>query len=188
MTALTRALFLDRDGVINVDIGYLHRAEDCVFVPGIFELVRQARKADYDVFVVTNQAGIARGYYSEKTFAAFTSWMLEQFAAQGAPITQVYYCPHHPMAGIGEYGIACECRKPAPGMLLRAAAEHHVDLGTSVMVGDSLTDMQAAKAAKVGTCYLFGDAVVEDLEPDVIRVDDLLDVAAQLSNHPSDVQ
>ena len=149
MAALKRALFLDRDGVINVDIGYLHRAEDCVFVPEIFELVRQARKAGYDVFVVTNQAGIARGYYSEETFAAFTNWMLEQFVAEGAPITQVYYCPHHPTAGIGEYGVVCECRKPAPGMLLRAAAEHHVDLRASVMVGDSLTDVQAAKAARV---------------------------------------
>jgi D-glycero-D-manno-heptose 1,7-bisphosphate phosphatase len=188
MTALKRALFLDRDGVINVDIGYLHRAEDCVFVPGIFELVRQARKAGFDVFVVTNQAGIARGYYSEETFAAFTGWMLEQFAAEGAPITQVYYCPHHPTAGIGGYGIVCECRKPAPGMLLRAAGEHHVDLGASVMVGDSLTDMQAAKAAKVGTCYLFGDAVVEDLDSGVVRVNDLLDVATRLGHHPSDDQ
>jgi D-glycero-D-manno-heptose 1,7-bisphosphate phosphatase len=188
MTALKRALFLDRDGVINVDIGYLHRAEDCVFVPGIFELVRQARKAGFDVFVVTNQAGIARGYYSEETFAAFTGWMLEQFATEGAPITQVYYCPHHPTAGIGGYGIVCECRKPAPGMLLRAAGEHHVDLGASVMVGDSLTDMQAAKAAKVGTSYLFGDAVVEDLDSGVVRVNDLLDVATRLGHHPSDDQ
>ncbi|TAM01267.1 MAG: D-glycero-beta-D-manno-heptose 1,7-bisphosphate 7-phosphatase [Paraburkholderia sp.] len=180
MAALRRALFLDRDGVINVDIGYLHRAEDCVFVPGIFELVREARKAGYDVFVVTNQAGIARGYYSEETFAAFTKWMLEQFAAQGAPITQVYYCPHHPSAGIGEYGVVCECRKPAPGMLLRAATEHHIDLGRSVMVGDSLTDMQAAKAAKVGEYYLFGDVVVKDLDTEFVRVHDLLDVAVRI--------
>ena len=79
MAALKRALFLDRDGVINVDIGYLHRAEQCEFVPGIFELVRAARRAGYDVFVVTNQAGIARGYYDEAVFAEFTGWMLERF-------------------------------------------------------------------------------------------------------------
>lgn len=188
MAALKRALFLDRDGVINVDIGYLHRAEDCVFVPGIFELVREARKAGYDVFVVTNQAGIARGYYSEETFAAFTKWMLDQFAAQGAPITQVYYCPHHPTAGIGEHGVVCECRKPAPGMLLRAAAEHDIDLGASVMVGDSLTDMQAAKAAKVGTCYLLGDAIVHCPDPGVGRVDNLSDVATQLGKRSAGVE
>jgi D-glycero-D-manno-heptose 1,7-bisphosphate phosphatase len=156
MAALKRALFLDRDGVVNVDIGYLHCVEDCVFVPGIFELVRRARKAGYDVFVATNQAGIARGYYSEETFSAFTEWMLEQFAAQGAPITQVYYCPHHPTAGIGKYGVVCECRKPAPGMLLRAAREHGIDLGRSIMVGDAETDMAAAQAAGIATRYLVG--------------------------------
>ncbi|MFM0568792.1 D-glycero-beta-D-manno-heptose 1,7-bisphosphate 7-phosphatase [Paraburkholderia caledonica] len=156
MSAKKRALFLDRDGVINVDIGYLHCKEDCVFLPGIFELVRRARRAGLEVFVVTNQAGIARGYYSEETFAEFTSWMLEQFLVEGAPITQVYFCPHHPDAGIGGYKIACECRKPEPGMLLKAAAEHGIDLAASVMVGDSLTDMQAAKTAGVGTRYLVG--------------------------------
>lgn len=182
MTALKRALFLDRDGVINVDIGYLHRAEDCVFVPGIFELVRQARKAGFDVFVVTNQAGIARGYYSEETFAAFTGWMLEQFAAEGAPITQVYYCPHHPTAGIGGYGIVCECRKPAPGMLLRAAGEHGIDLSRSIMVGDSITDMEAARAAGVGQCYLLQHAEGDDEAGlDVVRVSTLADVSQDIA-------
>jgi len=155
MSAKKRALFLDRDGVINVDIGYLHRKEDCVFLPGIFELVRRARSLGYDVFVVTNQAGIARGYYSEETFAEFTSWMLEQFLAEGAPITQVYYCPHHPTAGRGAYLTMCDCRKPEPGMLLKAAKEHDISLPDSLMVGDSLTDVQAAKSAGVGQCFLF---------------------------------
>ncbi|WP_180728656.1 D-glycero-beta-D-manno-heptose 1,7-bisphosphate 7-phosphatase [Paraburkholderia sp. PGU19] len=156
MSAKKRALFLDRDGVINVDIGYLHRKEDCVFLPGIFELVRRARRAGFDVFVVTNQAGIARGYYTEETFAGFTDWMMGQFADEGAPITQVYYCPHHPEAGIGTYKIACECRKPQAGMLLKAAREYDVDLANSLMVGDSLTDMEAAQAAGVGARYLLG--------------------------------
>jgi D-glycero-D-manno-heptose 1,7-bisphosphate phosphatase len=174
MTVLKRALFLDRDGVINLDIGYLHRAEDCVFVPGIFELVRQARKADYDVFVATNQAGIARGYYSEEMFAAFTGWMLEQFAARGAPITHVYYCPHHPTAGIGDYGIACECRKPAPGMFLRAAREHGIDLSRSIMVGDAETDMAAAQAAGIPTRYLVGP--VTDRAQSFDQVESLLEL------------
>ncbi|MEX3972091.1 D-glycero-alpha-D-manno-heptose-1,7-bisphosphate 7-phosphatase [Paraburkholderia caribensis] len=154
MSAKKRALFLDRDGVINVDIGYLHRKEDCVFLPGIFELVRTARRLGYDVFVVTNQAGIARGYYSEETFAEYTRWMLDQFVAEGAPITQVYYCPHHPTAGVGEYLRVCECRKPAPGMLMRAASEHDISLSSSLLIGDSITDMQAAQAAGVSSRYL----------------------------------
>lgn len=176
MADLTRALFLDRDGVINLDIGYLHRAEDCVFVPGIFELVRAARQAAYDVFVVTNQAGIARGYYNEQTFAEFTAWMLGNFAAEGAPITQVYHCPHHPTAGIGEYKRLCECRKPAPGMLLQAAQEHGVDLAASIMVGDSITDMQAARVAGIGRCYLLGSSKIETADLPVVRVGTLSDV------------
>lgn len=173
-----RALFLDRDGVINVDIGYLHRREDCIFIPGIFELVRRARAAGYDVFVVTNQAGIARGYYSEETFAEFTEWLLLQFVAEGASVTDVYYCPHHPTAGVGKYHTACECRKPAPGMLLRAAREHIIDLSRSVMVGDSEADMVAAKAAGIGARYLLGAAVDESAA--TVHVGNLFEVIDRL--------
>lgn len=180
MAGLKRALFLDRDGVINVDIGYLHRAEDCLFVSGIFELVRAARRAGYDVFVVTNQAGIARGYYSEQTFAEFTDWMLERFAAEEAPITQVYYCPHHPTAGIGEYKQSCECRKPAPGMLMQAASEHAVDLAASIMVGDSVSDMEAACAAGVGRCYLLQAEPVGAIDSSWVHISVLADVMRAL--------
>jgi len=180
MSAKKRALFLDRDGVINVDIGYLHRKEDCVFLPGIFELVRRARRAGFDVFVVTNQAGIARGYYTEETFAGFTAWMMGQFEDEGAPITQVYYCPHHPDAGVGSYKIACECRKPQPGMLLRAGREHDVDLSVSVMVGDSVTDMQAARAAGVEHRFLLGEAPQTSSQDDYMSISDLSQVATSL--------
>jgi D-glycero-D-manno-heptose 1,7-bisphosphate phosphatase len=180
MSAKKRALFLDRDGVINVDIGYLHRKEDCVFLPGIFELVRRARRAGYDVFVVTNQAGIARGYYTEEMFAGFTEWMLGRFAEEGAPITQVYYCPHHPEAGIGSYKITCECRKPQPEMLLRAAREHDVDLPASVMVGDSLTDMQAAKVAGVKQRFLLSEAPQTSGHDDYMSISELSEVATSL--------
>jgi D-glycero-D-manno-heptose 1,7-bisphosphate phosphatase len=154
MSAKKCALFLDRDGVINVDIGYLHRKEDCAFIDGIFDLVRRAHQVGYEVFVVTNQAGIARGYYSEQTFAEFTRWMVDEFAANDAPITQVYYCPHHPIAGIGAYLQVCDCRKPAPGMFLQAAREYDLDMKGSVMIGDSATDMTAAESAGVATRYL----------------------------------
>lgn len=181
MAALKRALFLDRDGVINVDIGYLHRAEQCEFVPGIFELVRAARRAGYDVFVVTNQAGIARGYYDEAVFAEFTGWMLERFREENAPITQVYYCPHHATAGLEPYKQVCDCRKPEPGMLLRAAAEHEIDLAGSVMIGDSLSDMEAAKNAGVVRRYLLSNEVEgSESGGDCVVVETLLAVASAL--------
>jgi D-glycero-D-manno-heptose 1,7-bisphosphate phosphatase len=180
MSAAVPALFLDRDGVINVDIGYLHRAEDCEFVPGIFEVVRRARRAGYDVFVVTNQAGIARGYYSEETFDSFTRWMLDQFEAEGAPITKVYYCPHHPSAGQGEYLRECECRKPAPGMLLQAAREYPVDLTRSVLIGDSATDIDAARTAGVPTRILIGDAKTPGVAGDFIAVTSLVEAMEAL--------
>ncbi|WP_011296910.1 D-glycero-beta-D-manno-heptose 1,7-bisphosphate 7-phosphatase [Cupriavidus necator] len=158
------ALFLDRDGVINVDTGYVHCPEDCRFVDGIFDLVRRANAAGMAVCVVTNQAGIARGYYDEAQFQHFTTWMLARFEEEGAHIDKVYHCPHHPMAGQGEYLKACQCRKPAPGMLLAARDALGLDMGRSVMVGDTLTDMQAAASASVGTRWLVphGDAALAE--------------------------
>ncbi|HDR8911062.1 TPA: D-glycero-beta-D-manno-heptose 1,7-bisphosphate 7-phosphatase [Burkholderia multivorans] len=158
---MTPALFLDRDGVVNVDIGYLHRPSDCRFVPGIFELVRAANREGYRVFVVTNQAGIARGFYTEQVFRAFTEWMLDEFAQQDALIDKVYFCPHHPDAGLGEYRVACECRKPLPGMLLRARDEFDVDMARSIMIGDNLTDVEAALAAGVGRVFWLVDQTKE---------------------------
>lgn len=145
------ALFLDRDGVINVDKGYVYKPEDCEFVDGIFELVARAHGIGMLVIVVTNQAGIARGYYTEDEYHTFTSWMKEQFTARGTPLTAVYHCPHHPTAGVGDYLRECICRKPSPGMLLAARDTFDLDMARSVMVGDMPTDMQAALKAGVGT-------------------------------------
>jgi D-glycero-D-manno-heptose 1,7-bisphosphate phosphatase len=149
------ALFLDRDGVINVDTGYLHQPEVCRFMPGIFELVGTANRLGYRVLVVTNQSGIGRGYYSEPVFHAFTDWMVGAFAQRGLRIDKVYYCPHHPDAPLDAYRLACDCRKPGPGMFLSARDEFDIDLGRSVMVGDNHTDVEAAQAAGVGRAFLF---------------------------------
>jgi D-glycero-D-manno-heptose 1,7-bisphosphate phosphatase len=153
---LRRALFLDRDGVINVDSGYVHRIEDFEFIPGIFELVRMARGRDLVPVVVTNQAGIARGIYDEAQFARLTAWMMERFAAEGAALERVYYCPTHPTEGIGRYRVDSVDRKPGPGMLLRARDELALELGTSVMLGDKPSDMLAGRAARVGRLLLLG--------------------------------
>ena len=153
-----RALFLDRDGVINVDTGYLHRIEECEFIPGVFDLARRAHALDYAIIVVTNQAGIARGLYSEEIFETFMQWMRAEFDAQGAPLADVYHCPHHPEFGGVLLRMRCACRKPAPGMLLRAAQEWNIDLAASTLVGDSATDIEAAQAAGVQQRVLFGAA------------------------------
>lgn len=145
-----RALFLDRDGVINQDLGYTSRVEDFRFIDGIFDLCRSATQSRYLLIVVTNQAGIGRGYYSEKDFWALTEWMRERFKAEHAPITDVFYCPFHPEHGVGDYKKQSFDRKPNPGMLLRASEKHDLDLKYSIMIGDKDSDMQAARSAGVG--------------------------------------
>ena len=145
-----RALFLDRDGVINVNHGYVHTPERTEWVQGIFGLARTARAAGYAIVVVTNQAGIARGYYSRTQFEDYTRWVHERFSHEGAPLLATFYCPHHPDAGIGELKVACGCRKPAPGMILEAARRYRLDLAASVMLGDKPSDAEAARAAGIG--------------------------------------
>ncbi|EOB6055467.1 D-glycero-beta-D-manno-heptose 1,7-bisphosphate 7-phosphatase [Escherichia coli] len=149
------ALFLDRDGVINVDHGYVHTPEKFEFVHGIFDVVLAANRAGYLVVVVTNQAGIGRGYYSETQFHALTDWMKTKFAERGGTIDAVYFCPYHPEYGIGEYRRESSFRKPAPGMLLQAKNELGIDLERSILIGDKPTDMAAGRAAGVGTLLHF---------------------------------
>ena len=148
-TAPRQALFLDRDGVININHGYVHTAANTDWVPGIFEVVADAHARGYLPIVVTNQAGIGRGLYDEAGFLAYTAWMHAQFAMRGTPLLATYWCPHHPDAGIGDYGVECDCRKPRPGMLLQAIERFDIDPSRSLMIGDKLGDLDAADAAGV---------------------------------------
>jgi D-glycero-D-manno-heptose 1,7-bisphosphate phosphatase len=150
----TRALFLDRDGVINVERGYVHRREEFEFQDGIFDLCRAAEAQGYLVVVVTNQAGIGRGYYSESEFLELTDWMIQEFAERHVHIARVYYCPYHPVHGVGAYRSDSPDRKPKPGMLLRARTDLDVDLPASVLIGDKQSDIDAAIAAGVGTTIM----------------------------------
>lgn len=154
-----RALFLDRDGVINVDAGYTWRIEDFHFIDGIFDLCRQACQLGYVLVVATNQSGIGRGLYSEADFQHLTAWMRQRFDAEGAPLAAVYHCPYHP-DGVGDYARHSDWRKPRPGMLLQAARDLGLDLGQSLMVGDSENDMAAARAAGLAACVRLGDPVM----------------------------
>ncbi len=144
------ALFLDRDGVINVEKNYVHRIEDFEFVEGIFDLCLHATGKGMAIVVVTNQAGIARGYYTENEFQDLTRWMCGRFAEQRVMVDAVYHCPYHPEHGVGQFKRESFDRKPNPGMILRARDELGLDLSKSILIGDKHSDIAAGRAAGVG--------------------------------------
>jgi len=149
-----RALFLDRDGVINREVGYVIRKEEVHFVEGIFSLCETAMQLGYRLVIVTNQAGIARGLYTEADYHALMQWMREQFRREGIIFDGVYHSPYHPVHGIGEYKREHEDRKPGAGMLHRAARDLNIVLSDSVMVGDRCTDIAAANAGGLRQAFL----------------------------------
>lgn len=151
------ALFLDRDGIINIEKNFVYKKEDIEFVDGIFDLVLSANRAGCAVIVVTNQAGIGRGYYTENDFHILMRWIDGEFAKKSARIDRVYFCPDHPEFGIGEYKKHSDDRKPGPGMFFKAARELNINLSHSIMVGDRLSDMQAAQVAGVPTRFCLGE-------------------------------
>jgi D-glycero-D-manno-heptose 1,7-bisphosphate phosphatase len=151
-----RALFLDRDGVINEDLNYVHRIEDFHFVEGIFNLLREVQEQAYLLIVITNQAGIARGYYSEDDFHQLSQWMKARLEEEDIHLDAIYYCPYHPEHGIGKYRKKSDCRKPAPGMILEACRDFDIDLQASALIGDKDSDIAAGQQAGVGTNILFG--------------------------------
>ncbi|MDH3346384.1 MAG: D-glycero-beta-D-manno-heptose 1,7-bisphosphate 7-phosphatase [Kiritimatiellaceae bacterium] len=144
------AFFLDRDGVINTDHGYVSRIEDFHFTEGIFPVLRGLSAKGYLLIVITNQSGIGRGYYTKQDFEKLTVWMRQRLSTEGIELTAVYSCPHSPDEG-------CDCRKPAPGMLVQAGREHNLDLSLSWMVGDKESDMQAAEAVGISNRVLLGE-------------------------------
>ena len=145
------ALFLDRDGVINVDRGYIHRSDQFEFVPGIFELARfWTNELRRPVVVITNQSGIGRGYFDECAYESLTRWMCDRFEAEHTAIARVYDCPYHPLHGIGEYRRDHPWRKPNPGMILRAVSDLGLDPAQSAILGDKMSDIEAGAAAGIG--------------------------------------
>jgi len=139
------ALFLDRDGTINIDKGYVHSIKDIEFQPGIFELVKEYAQKGYLIFIVTNQSGIARGLYTEIDYLQLTNEIAAAFLKRGITIEKVYHCPHHP-----EITGECSCRKPNPGMIIEAIQEYNIDPLASVLIGDSERDLLAGERAGIG--------------------------------------
>ena len=179
--AMQPALFLDRDGVINVDHGYVHRFDDFHFMDGIFDVARAARTHGYRVVVVTNQAGIGRGRYSEQQFRELTDWMCHRFSEEQAPIDCVYFSPYHPSAGLGKYKRDHISRKPQPGMLFQAQRELGIDLAASILIGDKLSDIAAGIAAGVGRNLLL-QAEGSDARPGYVRIGMLREALPYLAN------
>jgi len=137
---MNKALFLDRDGIINEDRHYPHLPEEIVFIPAVFSLCKSALQSGYIIIVVTNQAGVAKGYFPEQDVVTLHEWMKQQFAKENITVTAFYYCPFHKNGTVAAYTKDSEFRKPNPGMFLLAAQEHNVDLSQSIMIGDKNSD------------------------------------------------
>jgi D-glycero-D-manno-heptose 1,7-bisphosphate phosphatase len=141
---MKKALFLDRDGVINVDKVHVSRSDDFKFTEGIFDLCRKYQSEGYLIMVITNQAGIAKCLYTENDFLKLTAWMVEQFQINNVTISKVYHCPHHP-----DFTGPCQCRKPKPGMILQALKEFDLNISECVLIGDKETDLEAGRRAGI---------------------------------------
>jgi D-glycero-D-manno-heptose 1,7-bisphosphate phosphatase len=148
------ALFLDRDGVVVEEVGYLRRVGDLRLLPGAAAAIRRLNQGGVPVVLVTNQSGVARGLLSEDRLREIHAALAGMLAAEGARLDGLYYCPHHPTAGAGDYTMDCDCRKPKPGMLLRAARELEFELRLSALIGDTGSDIAAARAAGCAAAIL----------------------------------
>ena len=174
------AVFLDRDGVINVDHGYVSKIDEFKFIEGSIEAMQILKSKGYLLVVVTNQSGIARGYYSEDDFHKLTEWMDWSLADKGIELDGIYYCPHHVDKGIGEYKIDCECRKPKTGMLDSAITDLDITASQSLLVGDKLSDIEAGYKAGLQASYLVntGNDQYKEITGNVAAIyDDLLSFA-----------
>ena len=169
LSMANKAVFFDRDGTLNVDIHYLHRPEDFEWIPEAKEAIKYVNDRGYLAILVTNQSGVARGYYPESDIRHVYDWMNEQLAAIGAHLDALYYCPHHPEGSVPQYAVACACRKPGTRLLDEACADFGIDRAQSVMIGDKPIDVECAQKAGIrGIRYtggsllkcLLGDAAI----------------------------
>ena len=149
-----KVAFLDRDGVINREINYLHKIKDFNYTSHCIEGLKKLQGLGYELIIVTNQAGLAKGIFSEKDFDILSKWLLQDLANNGVKVRDYIFCPHHPEGIVEKYSINCNCRKPKPGMLVSAKVKYNIDMGNSILIGDKVTDIAAGKSANVGHLYL----------------------------------
>ena len=181
---MTPALFLDRDGVINEEGGYLYRIEDFHFVDGIFSLCRTAQVLGYRIVIVTNQAGIARGLYTTQDFETLMAHVRAEFKNESVHIDAVYHSPFHPNHGPPEFRQDHPFRKPSPGMLLQAAADLDLDLPRSIMVGDRCTDIAAANSAGLRQAFLIAGSEPNPCPGQYIPIQSHAEAEAWLTQNP----
>lgn len=183
MSIKHKAAFIDRDGVINEERGYVHHIEDFVLIPGVVEGLTLLRSAGYLLIIVTNQAGIARGYYDQVAMEHLHDYLRRLLSERGVTLDAIYFCPHHPQGSVSGLGIECNCRKPAPGMLLQAMQDFDLDLAASVLIGDKRSDVQAGKRSGVGRTVIVESGhqvgLAERAEADFVAVN-LLAAVRQL--------
>ena len=180
---MKRAVFIDRDGTINEEKEYLYRTDDFAFIPGAPQAIRLLNEAGFLVIVVTNQSGVARGFYTEEDVHLLHRYIASQLEPFGARVDAWFYCPHHP-AGRGSYALPCRCRKPLPGMLLEAAGRFNIDLESSIMIGDKLVDMEAGAAAGCRPILVrtgYGSEEEHRCRSSIEVFDDLLSAAESLT-------
>ena len=163
-----KTIFLDRDGVINKEVGYLHKIENFKFINGVFSACAHFQKLGYKIIIISNQSGISRGYFNENDYQALTSWMLKQFKKNDIIILDVYHCPHGPKS-------TCSCRKPKPGMLEKANRTHNIDFNNSWLIGDKETDIQVAYAVGIENTILVrsGHLINEDSSKALYIIDSI---------------
>jgi D,D-heptose 1,7-bisphosphate phosphatase len=176
------AVFLDRDGTINEEVGYMDRLEKLKIIPSAYEAIRLINKSSMKAIVVTNQAGIARGFFTEQFVNQIHEIIQTDLLQKNAHIDKFYFCPHHPTEGTGIYLQSCNCRKPLPGMLLSAVHDFNVELQRSYMIGDTCRDMQAAKRAGVKAILVktgYGREELLDARDDLSGIENKLDFVAE---------
>mgnify|MGYP001465510903 FL=1 len=178
-------MFLDRDGVINEDIGFVSSKKDFIFKEGIISFLKKAQdQYNYKFIIVTNQSGIGRGYFDENTFLELMLWLNKRLLEKGIVILDTFYCPFHPEFGIGKYKRCSNDRKPRPGMIIKAAKKYNINLKDSVLLGDRLSDVEAAKNANVGKIFLISnkDDNAELEDKSFIVVDNLEKILSYLKS------
>lgn len=181
---MKRAVFLDRDGTVNVEKEYLYQVKDFEFIAGVPEAIALFKEHGYSVVIVTNQSGVARGYYTEDDVEALHRHIARELAHHGTAVDAWLYCPHHP-DGRGSYALPCSCRKPLPGMLTEAARRYDIDLEQSVMIGDKCADIEAGYAAGCRSILVrtgYGSQEEGNIPPQTPVYDDLLAAAHSLCN------
>ena len=180
LSIINKALFLDRDGVINEDYGHVYQINKFHLIENIENLIRKANENHFKVIVVTNQAGIGKHFFSEDDFYAIINYMKDLFFKKNCFIDAVYHCPYHPTEGIGKYLKNSNDRKPNPGMLLRAQKDFNLDMRKSILIGDNMSDIEAGKNASVKTNILFDKNNNEIKRGDFIKINSLYEALEYL--------